>query len=26
VVEQPSGLREEIGRILSNAAAQYQNL
>lgn len=25
VVEQPTGLREEIGRILNNAAAQYQN-
>ncbi len=25
VVEQPGSLREEIGRILSNAAAQYQN-
>lgn len=26
VVEQPAGLREEIGRILSNAAAQYQKI
>jgi predicted DNA-binding transcriptional regulator YafY len=25
VVEQPEGLREEIGKMLSNAAAQYQN-
>jgi len=25
VVEQPMGLREEIGKTLSNAAAQYQN-
>lgn len=26
VVEQPAELRGEIGKILSNAAAQYQNL